>query len=152
VTITALTDSNPLRPSARPWSEPSSPLEQHQLHLHRDPHEAGSYDNTASVTVKDNEDNTASDTKTLTVSVTDVLPTVAMDKTVMSATLAEPGDLHLYSDDPQHFTGGGHDYGVNGQQSVVGGVSGLVNTIIRPVAQSVAVTSESYRSGTYPTR
>ena len=43
--------------------------------------EAGSYANTASVTVKDNEGNTASDTDGETVTVTDVLPTVDLTKT-----------------------------------------------------------------------
>ena len=55
--------------------------------------EAGSYANTASVTVEDNENNTATDTDDETVTVTDVLPAVALDKTVTPSTLTEPGGV-----------------------------------------------------------
>ena len=59
--------------------------------------EAGSYDNTASVTVVDNEFNQASDEDSETVTVTDVMPVVDLTKDVTPATLAEPGG-------PFHFT------------------------------------------------
>ena len=49
--------------------------------------EAGSYANTASVTVADNENNTATDTDDETVTVTDVLPTVDLTKSALPTTL-----------------------------------------------------------------
>ncbi len=59
--------------------------------------EFGSYENTASVTVKDNEGNSDTATDTETVTVTDVKPDVALDKTVTPATLAEPGGVFTYT-------------------------------------------------------
>jgi len=52
--------------------------------------EAGTYPNTASVTVKDNENNTATDSDNKTVTVTDVLPTIAVDKTANPTSVSEP--------------------------------------------------------------
>ena len=52
---------------------------------------AGSYDNTASVTVTDDEGTTATDTAEATVTVTDVAPTVTLDKSALPTTLPEPG-------------------------------------------------------------
>jgi large repetitive protein len=59
--------------------------------------EAGSYTNTASVSVEDNVGNPASDTDNQTVTVTDVLPAVDLTKSVTPGTLAEPGGVF-------HFT------------------------------------------------
>ena len=59
--------------------------------------EAGSYDNTASVTVKDNEGNTATDTDDETVTVTDVLPTVDLTKSAAADYLAEPGGDFVFT-------------------------------------------------------
>ena len=53
--------------------------------------EAGVYDNTASVTVEDNEGNSASDTDDERVEVTDVLPTVTLVKDASPGSLPEPG-------------------------------------------------------------
>ena len=53
--------------------------------------DAGSYDNTASVTVVDNEFNQAADSDTQTVTVTNVLPTIAVDKSANPTSLPEPG-------------------------------------------------------------
>ncbi|MBI3241017.1 MAG: hypothetical protein HYZ49_01825, partial [Chloroflexi bacterium] len=53
--------------------------------------DAGQYDNTASVTVQDNEQNPAGDTDDETVTVTDVLPSVALDKSVTPGELPMPG-------------------------------------------------------------
>ena len=53
--------------------------------------EAGTYPNSASVTVRDNEDNTATDSDSETVAVTDVEPTVTIDKSVDKSTLPQPG-------------------------------------------------------------
>ncbi len=59
--------------------------------------EFGSYENTASVTVEDNEGNSDTATDTETVTVTDVLPDVMLDKTVTPATLAEPGGVFTFT-------------------------------------------------------
>ena len=59
--------------------------------------EAGSYANTASVTVKDNENNTATDTDDETVTVTDVLPTVDLTKSALPTTLPEPGGDFVFT-------------------------------------------------------
>jgi len=65
VTITALTDSNPLSPECQALVGTKLAAGASTSCTYTVTHtEAGSYDNTASVTVKDNEDNTASDTKT----------------------------------------------------------------------------------------
>ncbi len=53
--------------------------------------DAGTYENTATVNVVDNEFNQASDSDDETVTVTDVLPTVDLVKDVTPDTLAEPG-------------------------------------------------------------
>ena len=64
----------------------------------------GSYENTASVTVEDNDGNSASDTDSETVTVTDVLPVVDLVKDVIPATLAEPGGaVPLYAHNHQQL-------------------------------------------------
>ena len=82
VAITSLTDDNPLSDEVKAlvgtilgageWVSVSYPV----THT-----EAGLYKNTASVTVKDNEGNAASDTDSESVEVTDVLPTVDSPRT-----------------------------------------------------------------------
>ena len=59
--------------------------------------EAGSYTNIAWAYAVDNEGNEAKDDDTKTVTVTDVMPTVDLTKTVTPATLVEPGGVF-------HFT------------------------------------------------
>jgi uncharacterized repeat protein (TIGR01451 family) len=59
--------------------------------------DAGSYTNTASVTVRDNEGNPAGDTDSETVTVTDVLPIVTLNKTVSPTTLPEPGGTFTFT-------------------------------------------------------
>ena len=59
--------------------------------------DAGSFDNTASVTVQDNEGNPASDSDDETVTVTDVLPTVTLVKDANPTTLPEPGGDFLFT-------------------------------------------------------
>ncbi len=92
VTITALTDDNSL-PAActdligdvlTPGQEVSCSYDV----THTD---AGSYPNTASVTIQDNDGSTASDNDSETVTVTDVLPTVTLTKAAAPASLPEPG-------------------------------------------------------------
>jgi uncharacterized repeat protein (TIGR01451 family) len=58
--------------------------------------EAGTYNNTASVTVKDNEGSTASDTATAAVTVTDVMPVVDLVKSVNPATIIV-GDVATFT-------------------------------------------------------
>ena len=60
--------------------------------------EAGIYPNTASVTVKDNENNAASDTDDATVTVTDVQPTITVlgrAAPTTASTSRAPRGLHL---------------------------------------------------------
>ncbi|MBI5951934.1 MAG: VWA domain-containing protein [Chloroflexi bacterium] len=59
--------------------------------------DAGTYPNTAEVTVKDNENNEAVDTAAVTVAVTDEKPTVDLTKEVSPLSLAEPGGLFTYT-------------------------------------------------------
>jgi hypothetical protein len=59
--------------------------------------DAGSFDNTASVTVADDEDNTASDSDDETVTVTDALPSVTLDKSADPTTLPEPGGAFTFT-------------------------------------------------------
>ena len=51
----------------------------------------GTYPNTASTTVQDDEGNSASDTDSSSVTVTDVLPTITVDKSVSPTTLLLSG-------------------------------------------------------------
>ncbi len=57
----------------------------------------GVYGNTASVTVKDEDGETASDTASATVSVTDNPPSVSLSKSVEPADLPEPGGTFTYT-------------------------------------------------------
>ncbi len=59
--------------------------------------EAGVYGNEATVTVKDDEGNPASDTDKETIEVTDVTPTIDVTKDVTPASLAEPGGVFTYT-------------------------------------------------------
>ena len=59
--------------------------------------DAGSYDNTATVIVTDNEDSTGTDFDDETVTVTDVAPTVDITKTADPTTLAEPGGDFVFT-------------------------------------------------------
>ncbi|MDF1595162.1 MAG: SdrD B-like domain-containing protein [Acidimicrobiia bacterium] len=59
--------------------------------------EAGSYDNTASVTVEDNDGNSASDEAAETVTVVDVLPTVELAKSAVPSSLPEPGGDFVFT-------------------------------------------------------
>ena len=58
---------------------------------------AGSYDNTASVTVADDEGTTATASDDETVTVTDVAPTVSLVKSASPTTLAEPGGDFVFT-------------------------------------------------------
>lgn len=58
---------------------------------------AGSYANTASVTVADNDGSEASDTDTATVEVTDVAPTVVLKKSASPGTMRTPGGDFLFT-------------------------------------------------------
>jgi uncharacterized repeat protein (TIGR01451 family) len=58
---------------------------------------AGTYNNTATVTVVDSNQMTASDSDTTTCQVTDVLPTVDIEKSVTPASRPEPGGSFAYT-------------------------------------------------------
>jgi len=92
VTITALTDDNPLSASCTALVGTSLAAGASTSCTYTASHsDAGTYNNTASVTVEDNEGSTASDTTSASVTVTDTPPSVALDKSAAPATLAEPG-------------------------------------------------------------
>ena len=57
---------------------------------------AGTFDNTAEVTVADDEQNTDSDKDSASVEVTDVAPTITVDKTADPTTLPEPGGTFTF--------------------------------------------------------
>lgn len=98
VTITALTDTYAL-PSActdllGDILAPDASTSCNYDVTHTD---AGTYDNTASVTVTDNENTTATDEDDETVTVTDVLPTVTLVKLVDDNEKPEPGGTFNYT-------------------------------------------------------
>ncbi len=98
VTITALTDDNPLSPACLALIGTNLAAGTNTSCTYNITHtEAGTYPNDASVTVQDNEGNLASASESETVSVTDVLPAVTLDKSVTPATLAEPGGVFTYT-------------------------------------------------------
>ena len=57
----------------------------------------GSFENTAEVTVTDDENNDASDEDTETVTVTNVDPTVSITKSASPSTLPEPGGVFTFT-------------------------------------------------------
>ncbi|HSK46774.1 MAG TPA: hypothetical protein VLA05_02080 [Coriobacteriia bacterium] len=59
--------------------------------------DAGSYDNEAVVTVQDNEETEDSDSDSQTVHVTDVLPSITVEKTALPASMPEPGGEFTYT-------------------------------------------------------
>ena len=98
VTITALTDDYPLSAEAMALVGQTIPVGGSVSATYEvDKSEAGTYNNTANVTVKDNEGNPASDSDNETVTVTDVLPTLAVDKSVTPASKPEPGGSFDYA-------------------------------------------------------
>ncbi len=98
VTITALTDGNALSPECTTLIGTSLAVGQTVTCAYTVTRtEAGTYPNTANVTVTDNEGDTASDTATATATVTNVLPTVTLDKSVTPTTLPEPGGVFTYT-------------------------------------------------------
>ena len=69
------------------------------------------------MTVKDNENNTATDTDDETVTVTDVLPTVDLTKIGPADHLAEPGGVFDFTlTHPQQLGRSGHDHDADGRQ------------------------------------
>ena len=70
----------------------------------------GGYDNTASVTVTDNDGSTATATDTQSVWVDDLRPTVKIEKLVDNTTLPEPRQLQLHAQDHQHERGADRDH------------------------------------------
>ena len=98
VTITALTDTNALSQECKDLVGDVLTPGQSVTCTYPVTHtEAGSYDNTATVTVTDNEKNPATDTDKETVKVTDVLPTVDLDKSAKPSELAEPGGVFTFT-------------------------------------------------------
>ena len=98
VTITALTDTNALSAECTALIGTSIPAGGTVSCTYQVSHTAvGSYPNTASVTVKDNENDLASDSDTKTVTVTDIPPTVDLTKSVTPLTLPEPGGTFNYT-------------------------------------------------------
>jgi hypothetical protein len=98
VTLTALTDTNALPTSCTDLIGQTIPVGGSVSCAYSVTHtEPGSYPNTASVTVEDNEGNPASDEDTETVTVTDVMPTVDLTKDVTPATLPEPGGVFTFT-------------------------------------------------------
>jgi uncharacterized repeat protein (TIGR01451 family) len=97
VVITALTDDNALSSeclglvgdSLAPGGSTSCTYQ--VVHTN-----AGTFDNTAEVTVADDEQNTDSDKDSASVEVTDVAPTISVDKTADPTTLPEPGGTFTF--------------------------------------------------------
>ena len=92
VTITALTDDNALSEECLALigttlaAGASTSCQYSVMHT-----EAGRYDNTASITVMDNDLNQATATADASVTVTDILPTITVLKTAVPTSVNEPG-------------------------------------------------------------
>ncbi len=98
VTITALTDDNPLSPACTALIGTTLASGAGTSCTYTVSHtEAGTYNNTANITVSDNDGNTGSASDSESVTVTDVLPTVTLDKSVLPASIAEPGGAFTYT-------------------------------------------------------
>ncbi len=98
VTITALTDDNPLSAACNALVGTSLGASATTSCTYTvSQTEAGTYPNDASVTVEDNEGNPASSSSSASVSVTDALPAVMLDKSVTPAILPIPGGLFTYT-------------------------------------------------------
>ncbi|HEX6850742.1 MAG TPA: hypothetical protein VF139_04985, partial [Candidatus Polarisedimenticolaceae bacterium] len=98
VTITALTDDNALPAGCTGLiGDVLAPGASVSCNYDVTHTESGTYPNTASVTVSDNEGNTASDSDNETVSVVDVLPTVDLTKSVSPSSYAEPGGTFTFT-------------------------------------------------------
>ncbi len=92
VTITALTDTNALSQACLDLINTTLAAGVSTSCVYSVTHtDTGTYPNIASVTVEDNESNFASDSDDETVTIIDVRPTVALDKTVDVVALPEPG-------------------------------------------------------------
>lgn len=98
-TITGLTDTNPDALAAlAPYINTSIAAGGQITINYSVPHaQAGVYNNTATVTVIDNESNTANDSDTETVTVRDMLPEISIVKSVDTATMSEPGGNFNYT-------------------------------------------------------
>src|SRR5690606_7904306 len=98
VTITTLTDDNPLSPECDALVGDVLPVGgsascEYSVTFTDD----GQYVNYADVTVTDNEGSTVSDDDVVTVTVTDMLPDVALVKSVTPTTLPEPGGAFTFT-------------------------------------------------------
>ena len=96
--IISLTDTNTLSTGCLAlngtWLNPGQSVSCNYDVTHND---TGTYNNTASVTVRDNENNTASDSANATVTVTNVNPTVHITKTASPLTRPEPGGVFTFT-------------------------------------------------------
>ena len=98
VVVTVLTDTNPLSAACTSLIGQTIPVGGSLSCTYSVTHtDEGTYPNTASVTVEDDDGNSASDSDNETVTVTDVLPTVDLVKDVTPATLPEPGGAFNYT-------------------------------------------------------
>ncbi|MFT3892850.1 MAG: hypothetical protein QM730_14555 [Anaerolineales bacterium] len=92
VTITSLTDDNALSAECLALIDTKLAAKDSASCTYTVTHiEAGSYPNTANVTVKDNENNPASDSASETVAVTDVSPVVVVTKLAYPTAVPETG-------------------------------------------------------------
>jgi hypothetical protein len=98
VTITALTDDYPLSASCLGLiGDVLTPGATTSCTYTVSFTNAGTYDNTAAVTVVDNDGSSASDTDSAQVVVTNVDPVIAVDKTVAPGSLDEPGGTATFT-------------------------------------------------------
>lgn len=98
VTITALTDTNALSAECKALvGKKLAAGATVECSYQVDHDKIGTYPNTASVTVKDSDGGTASDTDDESVEVTDILPDVTLVKGVTPASRPEPGGVFTYT-------------------------------------------------------
>ena len=118
VTITALTDDNALSPACLALVNTTLAAGASASCTYTVTHtEADVYENAASVTVADNEGNTASADDSASVEVTNVMPAVTLDKSVTPASLPEPGGIFTYTLTITNELGGSsHHHGAHRRQ------------------------------------
>ena len=98
VVVTVLTDTNPLPAACTSLIGQTIPVGGSLSCSYTVTHtDAGTYPNTASVTVEDNEGHPASDSDNETVNVTDVLPQISVEKIANPVQVTEPGGMVTFT-------------------------------------------------------
>lgn len=154
VTITDLTDTNPEAQAAiAPYLHTALlPNQSITITYNAIENEAGTYNNTATVTVQDNELNTASDSDSEAVTVTDLTPVVDITKSATPISMSEPGGAFQYTlvisnNCPEQFT---ITNLTDSNQSAATVLAPYINTVLQPGAHiTIRYTASESEAGAY---